>query len=211
MRVSWMKVLGMSAAGLLLAGCNADLKDQNALLTEENEDLRLQLSDRNAALAEAQQGIRDKSMQLTQLRRDMGDLEQAPAQATGFESIPYVSAAYGGGEVTVTVQSDVLFASGKTTLKSAAKRSLDAVASVLNRGYAGRPIRIVGHTDADPIRKSGHKSNYHLGFDRAYAVRDYLTSKGVSGERISLASFGSNQPRSTKAQSRRVEIAVVAD
>ena len=211
MRVSWMTVLGMSAAGLLLAGCNADLKDQNALLTEENEDLRLQLSDRNGALAEAQQGIRDKSMQLAQLRRDLGDLEQAPAQATGFESIPYVSAAYGAGEVTVTVQSDVLFAAGKTTLKSAAKRSLDAVASVLNRGYAGQPIRIVGHTDADPIRKSGHKSNYHLGFARAYAVRDYLTSKGVSGKRISLASFGPNQPRSTKAQSRRVEIAVVAD
>ena len=211
MRVSWMTVLGMSAAGLLLAGCNADLKDQNALLTEENEDLRLQLSDRNSALAEAQQGIRDKSMQLAQLRRDMGDLEQAPAQATGFESIPYVSAAYGAGEVTVTVQSDVLFAPGKTTLKSAAKRSLDAVASVLNRGYAGQPIRILGHTDADPIRKSGHKSNYHLGFARAYAVRDYLTSKGVSGKRISLASFGPNQPRSTKAQSRRVEIAVVDD
>ncbi len=211
MRVSWMTVLGMSAAGLLLAGCNADLKDQNALLTEENEDLRLQLSDRNSALAEAQQGIRDKSMQLAQLRRDMGDMDQAPAQVTGFESIPYVSAAYGAGEVTVTVQSDVLFASGKTTLKSAAKRSLDAVASVLNRGYAGQPIRIVGHTDADPIRKSGHKSNYHLGFARAYAVRDYLTSQGVSGERISLASFGPNQPRSTKAQSRRVEIAVVAD
>lgn len=211
MRVSWMTVLGMSAAGLLLAGCNADLKDQNALLTEENGDLRDQLSDRNAALAEAQQGIRDKSMQLAQLRRDMGDMDRAPAQVTGFESIPYVSAAYGAGEVTVTVQSDVLFASGKTTLKSAAKRSLDAVASVLNRGYAGQPIRIVGHTDADPIRKSGHKSNYHLGFARAYAVRDYLTSKGVSGERISLASFGPNQPRSTKAQSRRVEIAVVAD
>ncbi len=211
MRVSWMTVLGMSAAGSLLACCNADLKDQNALLTEENEDLRLQLSDRNAALAESQQGMRDKSMQLAQLRRDMGDLEQAPGQATGFESIPYVSAAYGAGEVTVTVESDVLFASGKTTLKSAAKRSLNAVASVLNRGYAGRPIRIVGHTDADPIRKSGHKSNYHLGFARAYAVRDYLTSKGVSGKRISLASFGPNQPRSTKAQSRRVEIAVVAD
>ncbi len=211
MRVSWMTVLGMSAAGLLLAGCNADLKEENALLIQENGDLRDQLSDRNAALTEAQQGIRDKSMQLAQLRRDMGDLDQAPAQATGFESIPYVSAAYGAGEVTVTVQSDVLFASGKTTLKSAAKRSLDAVASVLNRGYAGRPIRIVGHTDADPIRKSGHKSNYHLGFARAYAVRDYLTSKGVSGERISLASFGPNKPRSTKAQSRRVEIAVVAD
>ncbi len=211
MRVSLMTVLGMSAAGLLLAGCNADLKDQNALLTEENEDLRLQLSDRNAALAEAQQGIRDKSMQLAQLRRDMGDMDQAPARATGFESIPYVSAAYGDGEVTVTVESDVLFASGKNTLKSAAKRSLDAVASVLYRGYAGRPIRIVGHTDADPIRKSGHKSNYHLGFARAYAVREYLTSKGVSGKRISLASFGPNKPRSTKAQSRRVEIAVVAD
>jgi chemotaxis protein MotB len=130
---------------------------------------------------------------------------------TGFEQIPNVSAAYGFGEVTVAVASDVLFASGKVSLKSAAKSSLDDVAAVLNRMYSAQLIRVEGHTDSDPIRKSGYKSNYHLGFERAYAVRDYLVSRGIDAQRISTASFGPDQPLTTKPASRRVEIVVVTD
>ena len=79
---------------------------------------------------------------------------------------------------------------------------LDAVASVLIGSYAGKTIRVGGHTDRDPIRKSGFKSNYHLGFERGYAVRDYLVKKGVASERIYLASYGPNRPRGTKSKSR---------
>ena len=82
---------------------------------------------------------------------------------------------------------------------------------MLNSSYAGRPVRIEGYTDTDPIRKSGHKSNHHLGFYRAYAVRDFLIAKNVDGKRISLASFGPDRPLGSKAKSRRVEIVVVAE
>jgi chemotaxis protein MotB len=201
----------LPVAAVFVTGCTSDLQQQNALLRQENEDLRTQLTDQNTALVEAQQELRDNSVELSQLRRDLEQGQQPLAQVTGFEQIPNVSAAYGAGEVTVAVESDVLFASGKATLKSAAKQSLDDVAAVLNRSYRDHLIRIEGHTDSDPIRKSGHKSNYHLGFERAYAVRDYLVSRGVDAKRMSLASFGPDQPHPTKAASRRVEIAVITN
>ena len=46
-------------------------------------------------------------------------------------------------------------------------------------------------------------------FERAFAVRDYLASKGVAGNRIYLASYGPDVPRGNKQQSRRVEVVVV--
>jgi chemotaxis protein MotB len=206
-----MTLLALPATIVLLAGCTTDLQKHNALLTKENEDLRAQLGDRNAALADAQQELRDKNVEISQLHRDLDNNQQPLAQVTGFEQIPNVTAAYGAGEVTVAVESDVLFASGKASLKSAAKASLDDVATVLSRSYADHLIRVEGHTDSDPIRKSGYKSNYHLGFERAYAVRDYLVSRGVAAERISTASFGPDQPMATKAASRRVQIVVMTE
>lgn len=203
----------MSGTLVVLAagGCTADLDRQNALLTEENEDLRQQLADRNAALAGNQDELRERNIQIAELRRDMETNRAVPpsAQVTGFEEIADVSASFGSGEIVVEVASDVLFASGKATLKSAAKVSLDDVASVLNRSYSDQLIRIEGYTDTDPIRKSGHASNYHLGFERAYAVREYLASRGVEPARMSLASYGPHAPRSTKSESRRVEIVVL--
>ncbi len=199
-------VFGMLVAAIGLGACSNDTKKQNALLLKENEELRQQLGERNAALTESQEELREKNMQLAQAKRGGDD---AGGQATGFEKIPNVSTSYGSGELTVAVETDVLFASGKSALKPAAKTSLDSVATVLNKSYADHVIRVEGHTDTDPIKKSGFPSNYHLGFERAYAVREYLVSRGVDSKRISLASYGPDQPLSTKPESRRVEIVVI--
>ena len=207
-----MMALGLLAVVAAMSGCNNKLKEENALLTDEIQGLRAQLADRNAALEASNHELRERDVQVSELRRQLEDLESASAMRpahSGFENIPGVTGTVGTGQVTATVEGDVLFDSGKTTLKSAAKQSLDAIASVLNTTYAGRPVRVVGHTDTDPIRKSGFTSNYHLGFERAYAVREHLVSRGVSAGRLSLASFGPDRPMSTKAKSRRVEIVVV--
>ena len=214
MRVSRMKVFAAIGAVVLLSGCGANLQETNTLLLEENENLRSQLTNRNNALTDAQQDLRERQSQITQLRRDLNDMQRTQntrTTATGFENIPGVSAVFSNGEVTVTVESDVLFDSGKTSLKSGAKQSLGIVASVLNSSYGGRPVRIEGYTDTDPIKKSGFKSNHHLGFERAYAVRDFLISKSIDAQRVSLASYGPDKPMGSKSQSRRVEIVVVAE
>ncbi len=206
MRRSGMTILGTIAAGALLGGCS-NLKQQTEMLTEENRALRDQLASRNDEIVQVRQQLGDRQAELDQLRR--GQVTQGNlATDTGFEGIDGVKVSQGAGEVTVEVESDVLFASGKTALRPAARKSLDEVAQVLRRSYEGQPIRIEGHTDTDPIRKSGFKSNHHLGFERAYAVREYLISKGIEPAQIALASYGPDRPRASKDSSRRVQIVV---
>ncbi len=209
MRMSRMTILAGLAGLVSLSGCSSDLQKTNVLLSRENEDLRAQMSERNAALAENETALREKDREIALLQQTEQLYTQEPlAQVTGFEEIPNVSAAYSKGEVTVVVESDVLFAAGKTSLRGEAKRSLDQVSSVLQRSYADYIIRIEGYTDSDPIRKSGFRSNYHLGFERAFAVREYLISRGLDPDRVSVASYGPTQAMATKAESRRVEIVV---
>ena len=199
-----------------LAGCSSNSGNtQSADLVIENEELRAQLSDRDAALESANFQLRDKDRELAELRRANEELASAPppsnvmGSSTEFDNIPGVSGSTSAGEITAVVESDILFQSGKSTLKDAAKRSLDAVAAVLNSSYAGHSIRVSGHTDSDPIKKSGHASNHHLAFERAFAVRKYLASRGVNAQRMHIASHGPDRPAGTKAESRRVEITVV--
>lgn len=209
-------VLLLGLTLMLSVGCkNNKTDDERALLNEEVLNVRAELAERNRALEASRDELRDREAEIARLRDENMRLAQEaaapPPAMTGFENISGVSGEFSPGQVTAVVESDVLFASGKATLRNSAKNSLNAVASVLNSTYGGQHIVVEGHTDTDPIKKSGHKSNYHLGFERAFAVREYLVSRGVSKDRISLASYGPDEPKGSKEQSRRVEIVVKLD
>jgi len=208
MRAQRLSGLGLLLVVLTMTGCGSSLEEQNAHLMEENTALRAQLVDRNGALESAREELRDRDGRLADLRRQL-DAAQVPPDTDPFGGIAGVTGSYRNGEVTASVASDVLFDAGQAKLKSTAKRSLDQVASILKSDYGGRVIRVEGHTDTDPIRKSGFKSNHHLGFERAYAVRAYLVERGISADRVFIASFGPDRAKSSKKDSRRVEIAVV--
>jgi chemotaxis protein MotB len=191
---------GLVLAAVIGAGCQS--AGHADLLRQENEELR-------ARLAESERARSDlESLNLAMSRQ----LDQAgsTADATGFEGIDGVGVSRSGGEIVVGIAGDVLFASGSADLRPEAKRSLDKVASVLKSRYNGQIVRVEGYTDTDPIRKSKWKSNEHLSAERALAVENYLVSKGVPNERIYSAAFGPAGQKSTKAQSRRVEIVILA-
>ena len=68
MHLSRMTLLGASAVFMGLAclsGCSSDLQKTNVLLSRENEDLRVQLAARNAALSENEAMLRDKDRQIS--------------------------------------------------------------------------------------------------------------------------------------------------
>ncbi len=210
MHTSRMIMMGLAAASLALTGCTNTMQQENALLMEENQVLREELNSRNAALEAANLDLRDRTLQVSQLRRDLENSQTVTMpRETPFDQIPGVTGSYGAGVVTAVVESDILFDSGKVSLKSTAKRALDGVANIIKSSYPGQVIQITGYTDIDPIKKSGHASNYHLGFKRAYAVRDYLISRGVESKLLSLATYGPDKPMENKAKSRRVEIAIL--
>ncbi|MFG0307308.1 MAG: flagellar motor protein MotB [Phycisphaerales bacterium JB040] len=194
-----------------LTGCKNVSKAQYDAAVQENSELR----DRLAIL---QDNLRQGNSQSQSLEAENQRLaaENARLQAlvdagqTGFEGIDGTSVARRGNAIAVTVAGDVLFDSGSVALKNSSKASLDRVVSVLRSQYASNPIRVEGYTDTDPIRKSDWKTNERLSAERAMAVEEYLVSKGIDNDRIYSAAFGPAEQRGTKAQSRRVEIVILA-
>ncbi|MBG81255.1 MAG: hypothetical protein CMJ39_11190 [Phycisphaerae bacterium] len=194
--------------GTLLTGCNDSAKTKVAMLTDENQELRNQLEERDRALDATTSDLREANRMLREQQELMAT--QPAAEANPFAGIEGVSTSVSGNEVTVSMQGDILFDSGRASLRGSAKKSLDQIANVIKSNYPGKRIVVVGHTDSDPIRKSGYKSNHHLGFERGWAVYEYLSKRGVSDSSMAVSSYGPTEPMGTKKESRRVEI-VVAD
>jgi chemotaxis protein MotB len=213
MRMTTLTMLALGATAFSLTGCESQQeKDQLSLLQQENTELRTQLDERGKALDGANGELRSANSELRDWKEKYSNAEiewQSNASPTGgFDGIQGVTATYGPNDVTVSVEGDVLFDSGRTSLKPDARSALDRVAQVLRTQYAGNAIIIAGHTDSDPIRKSGHKSNYHLGFERGWSVRKFLTEKGISSDDIAVMSYGPDRPMGNAQKSRRVEIVV---
>jgi outer membrane protein OmpA-like peptidoglycan-associated protein len=111
--------------------------------------------------------------------------------------------------LVITLSGQVLFASNEATLLPAATKALDNVVSALKAvpANAGRVV-IEGHTDS----RGARTYNRDLAERRARAVRDYLVSRGISGDLFAVEGIGPDRPvadnRSAegRANNRRVEI-----
>ena len=158
---------------------------------------------------------------LAQLNAGEADqLRQAKAlleQRLGSEiSSKDVSIGFDERGLVVRVLDRVLFDSGKATLRSEAVPVLEKVAKVLKQEAADQPIGIEGHTDNQPIKRSGWKDNRALSVARARAVLTYLVhEQGVDPSHISAIGHGEQRPIASNGTSagrrmnRRVEIVVL--
>ena len=108
--------------------------------------------------------------------------------------------------------SDVLFDTGKYTLKPSTQISLAKVAGIL-QSYPGLKVQVEGYTDS----VGSDDYNQKLSENRAAAVKDFLASQGVSQNSMTSAGFGKNDPvadnssSSGRAQNRRVNMVVSGD
>lgn len=117
--------------------------------------------------------------------------------------------------LVITVLAGVLFDSGKAKLRRESFSILDKVAGVLKSKLSENNIGIEGHTDNQPIKFSGWKSNWELSAYRALSVLHYLESKGITAGRLSAIGYGefrpvaSNDTKEGQQLNRRVEIVVL--
>ena len=217
-----VSLAALGAAGFVLVGCDG-AKKEVSLLKEENSQLKMQLDETRTALDGEMQERRRLEQENAGLKKDLAakpETEPTPepvavaevppaAPATMPDLGPDVQVEQRDNMLVLTISSDVLFDSGESTLKTTAKKTLDKVVSEIKKQYPNKQIRVSGFTDQDPIKASSYKSNYHLGFDRAYNVAKYLESKGIDKDMLERLSFGPEQLKKTKKASRRVEIAIV--
>jgi len=207
-----LSVLALSlVAMLMLPGCGTNrLQQERDALYEQNQELQDRLNRARAALETAEMERESAMAELQNARSQPQPQPVAPVPVTdGFSDIAGVETIRGLGTITVRVPGDVLFSPGKVTLKQASKQTLSEIVDVIRREYPGNKIRIDGHTDTDPIRKSKWADNLELSLQRAAAVHRYLQERGIPADRMVAAGWGETQPQATKAKSRRVEIVVL--
>jgi len=109
----------------------------------------------------------------------------------------------------IVSMSDVLFDTGKYSLKPGAREKLAKVAGIL-LAYPGLTIEVGGYTD----NVGGDAMNQTLSENRAGSVRDYLVQQGVASNSVSARGFGNSLPVASndnstgRQQNRRVELLV---
>ena len=228
-----MVALAFIATG---TGCADKTAAERDSLLSQNEDLKKerdaalaaqQASDARADALTKQQAVAPPETMAPPSMDNSGSANNPPPAARGGRGTTPPRAAGGTGstavelsggvtsstnsrgEAQLEIAGDVLFDSGKATLKASAKKSLDIVATKLKSSYAGQQIRVEGHTDPTPVKSSGWDDNWDLGAARARSVLLYLESKGVKD--MYIASFADTELKSTKnmALNRRVNIVVL--
>lgn len=221
-----MNWLGMSLGlvgffAMFTGGCSSgpSLKDQNTRLMEENQSLRSQLQEKDARLAHSADPSQLQAMQneLAAREQRIAELEsqlRKPEPGSAADpSLEGIQATYDRkkGELTVNLPSDVLFAPGSATLKPTSRTTLNKLVAAIKKQYAGKPIRVEGHTDSDPISRSKDQwiDNLDLSLNRAATVTRYLIEHGLDYHHIATSGWGTARPKASKAASRRVEIIVV--
>ncbi len=105
----------------------------------------------------------------------------------------------------LNVPSDVSFDTGRADIKPQMRPVLDEIGRNLDPNVI---VTVVGHTDST----GSDAINEPLSRDRALAVRDYLSARGVSPSRMRVDGRGSREPVASndteagRAANRRVEI-----
>jgi outer membrane protein OmpA-like peptidoglycan-associated protein len=108
--------------------------------------------------------------------------------------------------------SDVLFDTGKSSLRPLAREKLAKVAGIVS-GHPGLRLDVEGYTDS----VGGDAYNQQLSEDRGSSVRDYLTGQGMASGAVTSRGFGKNQPVASndtaagRQQNRRVELVISGD
>jgi outer membrane protein OmpA-like peptidoglycan-associated protein len=196
------------------AKARSDAADSRAATAKAQSDM----ADNQAASAtaiSAAQADADQSRlaaQQAQLAAQQADTDKAAMRAKLSEQLNSILQTRDSARGLIVSMSDVLFDTGKFSLKPGAREKLAKVAGIL-LAYPGLNIEVGGYTD----NVGGDAMNQTLSENRADSVRDYLVQEGVSNNSVSAKGFGNTLPVATndnsagRQQNRRVELLVSGD
>lgn len=150
---------------------------------------------------------------MSELNQTKQLLEERLKQEITDEQVSLAMAEKG---LVISFVADVLFDSGKAKIKPQVYSTLDKVTRILVENVPENNIGIEGHTDNEPIKYSGWKSNWELSTARALSILHYLIDeKGISPLRVSAIGYGEYRPVTSNATkegrqlNRRVEIVIL--
>ncbi|MGI8991145.1 MAG: OmpA family protein [Bryobacteraceae bacterium] len=188
------------------AARQAALVQQQAAQSEaEKARLAAQQADQQRQLAEQQKQLAESQMQKS-------EAEKAEMRQRLLTQLNLILQTRDSARGLIVNMSDVLFDTGKSTLKPGAREKLAKVGGIV-LAYPTLRLAVEGHTDS----VGGDSYNQALSERRAYSVRDYLVAQGINGNSITAMGLGKSDPVASNAtaagrqQNRRVELVVSGD
>lgn len=200
----------------------ADAKARVEQLKEQLKNAGVDISNLNANLEQQARALEDykrRAEELEKIRRRFELLRNKLAELTRIG----LNVTVRNNRLVIQLPGDVLFDSGRDTLKKEGREILKKVADVVRSdpGLNGRNYQVAGHTDAEKLQGGVFKDNWGLSVMRARTVLVFLVQDsesgggGLSSKRWSAAGYGEEDPIATndtpegKAKNRRVELVVL--
>jgi chemotaxis protein MotB len=227
---------GCSGSNNALLEANRALQEQNSKLVQDNNSLHTLNQQLQDGLAARERAMSELQALVNDLRAGRGDLEAKMREweskmaglkfgniALDNETDKALAALaaqhpdlleYDAARGMIRFKSDVTFDSGKDTLSSSAKSTIAQFAQILNTTAQIYDVKIVGHTDSQPINaaKKDHPTNWHLSCHRSISVLREMVNNSFAAERGEAAGRGEFDPmvpntaRGNTPQNRRVEV-----
>jgi chemotaxis protein MotB len=227
-----MKVRMLTAAAMLAAVCasscgysedewKAQLDKYNQLnsqydaekakvaeLERKLKEMGVELETRNTALSNANATVDEQAKAIAQYKERAHQLELIKAR---FEKLRAkldeltrigLAVVIRHNRMVISLPGDVLFDSGKDSLKKEGEEIIEKVASVVRSdpGLATRDYQVAGHTDDAPLQGGQFRDNWGLSLMRARSVLVHMVGKGgLPREHWSAAGFGDTDPVASNA------------
>ena len=153
-----------------------------------------------AARADIERAAREKAQ---------AETEKMELRATLLQQFNSILQTRDTGRGLIVNMSDVLFDTGKYSLRAPAREKLAKVAGIVS-GHPGLRLDVEGYTDS----VGSDDSNQRLSEQRGSAVRDYLIQQGMPSSSVSSKGLGKSQPVASndtaegRQQNRRVELVI---
>jgi outer membrane protein OmpA-like peptidoglycan-associated protein len=196
----------------------AEAQQQQRNAQAESDRNRAVANDANQNTAEALQAQRNAEAESErnrlaaansdqQLKQAVQDREELRAKL--LQQFNLIFATRDTARGLIVSMSDVLFDTGKSTLRPIAREKLAKISGIV-LAYPDLRLAIEGNTDS----VGSDAMNQELSEQRAGSVRDYLAKENIPGTSMTSQGFGKTQPVASndtaegRQQNRRVELVV---
>jgi chemotaxis protein MotB len=197
----------------------ADLEKQLKAMGLDIEEREKRLSNLTASLDEKERALVEYKARAKQLEAIKARFEMLRKKLDALTRLG-LAVSIRRNRMVISLPGDVLFDSGRESLKKEGKEILDKVAGVIKNDATllGRDYQVAGHTDSKPLQGGIFRDNWGLSLMRSREVLVYLVGdKGASlpPQHWSAAGFGDTDPVAPnetddgRQKNRRCDIIVV--
>jgi outer membrane protein OmpA-like peptidoglycan-associated protein len=188
------------------------LAEADALRNEQQRAAAQAAAEREKAIAEQAKLAADQARsaaEQSRLAAEKAQREKQELRTMLIEQLNKVLETRDTARGLIVNMSDVLFDTGKFTLKPLAREKLAKISGIVI-AHPGLKLEVEGHTD----NVGTDELNQKLSEQRADSVRGYLIQQGLNAAIVTARGFGEAQPVASndnaagRAQNRRVEMVV---